>query len=57
MSLVTLAVFVIILIAAFYLLRYIPDATLQNVVKIVVIVGAILWLVTNLNALMHLRVQ
>ena len=55
MSLVTLAVFVIVLIAAFYLIRYIPDPTLQNIVKIVVIVGAILWIVTNLTALMHIH--
>lgn len=57
MTLVTLAVFVVVLIAVFYLLRFIPDAALQNIVKVIVVVGAVLWILTNLNGLLHLRVQ
>lgn len=57
MSIVTLAVFVIILVLAFYLLRFVPDATLQTVLKIIIVVGAVLWLVANIHGLTHLRVQ
>jgi len=57
MTLVTLAVFVIVLVLAFYLLRFIPDATLQTIVKIIIVVGAVLWILTNLNGLLHMRVQ
>ena len=57
MTLVTLAVFVIVLVLAFYLIRFIPDATLQTIVKIIIVVGAVLWILTNLQGLLHLRVQ
>jgi len=55
MDLVTLAIFVIVIIGALYLVRYIPDPTLQNIAKIIVVIGAIIWLITNLRALMHLH--
>jgi hypothetical protein len=57
MTLVTLAVFIIILILAFYLLKYVPDATLQLILRIIIVVGAVLWILTNLNGILHLRVQ
>jgi len=53
MSIVTLLVFVVVLIAVFYLLRYIPDATLQTVAKIIVVIGALIWLIRNMQALLH----
>jgi len=55
MDLVTLAIFVIVVIAALYLIKYIPDPTLQNIAKIIVVVGAIIWLVTNLRAMLHIH--
>ena len=55
MDLVTLAIFVIVLIAALYLVRFIPDPTIQTVAKIIVVVGAVLWLVTHLRELLHLH--
>jgi len=55
MDLVTLAIFVIVVIASLYLIRYIPDPTLQNIAKIIVVIGAVLWLIYNLRALLHIH--
>ena len=55
MDLVTLAIFVIVVIAALYLIRYLPDPALQTIAKIIVVVGAVIWLITNLRALLHIH--
>lgn len=51
--LVTCLIFVLILVALFYLIRLIPDATLQTVAKVVVVVGALIWLITHVRLLIH----
>ena len=53
MPLTSLLIFVVILVAAFYLVRFIPDATLQTIVKVIIVVGAVLWIIRNLQGLLH----
>jgi uncharacterized membrane protein YdjX (TVP38/TMEM64 family) len=53
MSIVTLLVFVVVLIAVFYLIRFIPEPTLQTVAKVIVVIGALIWLIRNMQALLH----
>lgn len=53
MALTTLLVFVIVICAVLYVVRFIPDPTIQKVVWVVVVVGALLWIVRNLEGLLH----
>ena len=57
MTIVTLLVFVILIALAYYLVGLIPDPMLQKVLRIVIVVGAVLWILTHLQGLLHLRVQ
>ena len=57
MTVVTLLVFVNLIALAYYLVGLIPDAMLQKVLRIVIVVGAVLWILTHLQGLLHLRVQ
>jgi len=57
MSIVTLLVFVIVIALAYYLTGLIPDALLQKIVRVIIVVGAVLWILTNIQGLLHLRVQ
>lgn len=50
--LISFLVFVIVVVAALYVVRLIPDATLQNVGKVVVVVGALIWLALHLRPLL-----
>lgn len=53
MALQTLVVAILVIGLLFYLVRLIPDATLQRAAYIVLVVGAVLWLIRNLNALLN----
>lgn len=53
MSIVTLLIAVIVVVALFYVVGLIPDATLQKVCKAIIVIGALLWLISNLHALLH----
>ncbi len=49
MSVVTLLVFLLVLIAAFYLAGLIPDASGQKLARVVIVVVAILWALSLLG--------
>ena len=51
--LITFLVFVVILVALLYLVRLIPDATIQTVAKVIIIVAALIWLVTHIRPIIH----
>lgn len=52
--LITVLIFVIVVVALLYAVRLIPDATLQNVAKVLVVVVALIWLAMHLRAFVHL---
>jgi flagellar biosynthesis protein FliQ len=56
MPITTLLIFVVVVVAALYCVRYIPDATLQGVAKLIIVVGALIWLVVHMHELLHLSV-
>lgn len=51
--LISFAIFIVVVIALMYLVRYIPDATLQTIAKVIIIVGALIWLLTHIRPLIH----
>lgn len=51
--LITFLIFLVILIGLFYLVKFLPDPTLQTVARVILVVGALLWLVTHLRQLVH----
>ena len=51
--LITFAIFAIVVVGLWYLIRYLPDPTLQNVAKIIVVIGALIWLLTHIRAFIH----
>jgi hypothetical protein len=53
MELTTLLIFVVVIGAAFYIVRLIPDATIQKVLSAVVVIAALFWIIRNLHALLH----
>ncbi len=50
--LITFLVFVLIVVALFYVTGLIPDATLQKVARVIIVVGALIWLI---QLIQHLR--
>jgi len=52
MGLIQLLIILIIVGAALYLLQRVPiDATIKNIIYVVVIVGVIVWLLSNIGSL------
>ena len=56
MALETLIIAIIVVCLLFYLVRYIPDAMVQRIATIILVVASVLWLIRNLSGLMHLRI-
>lgn len=50
--LVTFLIFAIVLVALYYVTGLIPDAMLQKVARIIIVVGALLWLITHIRPLL-----
>lgn len=51
--LISLLIFVVIVVAALYLVRLIPDATIQTVARVIIVVAALIWLVTHIRPIIH----
>lgn len=56
MALETLIIAIIVVCLLFYLVRYIPDAMVQRIATLILVVVSVLWLIRNLNAILHLRI-
>lgn len=50
--LVTFLIFAIVVVVLYYVAGEIPDATLQKVAKLIVVVGALLWLIAHIRSLL-----
>ena len=53
MALQTLIVAILIIALLFWLIRLIPDALLQKISYVLLVVIAVLWVIRNLNAILH----
>jgi hypothetical protein len=51
--LITFLIFAVILIGLYYVTGLIPDATIQKVARVVILVGALIWLVGHIRSLVH----
>ena len=49
---ITCLIFVIVIVALWYVIRYLPEP-MQGIARVIVIVGALLWLILNLREIIH----
>lgn len=51
--LISLLIFVVVVVAALYLVRLIPDPAIQTAARIIVVVAALIWLITHIRPIIH----
>lgn len=51
--LISLLIVVLVLVAAWYITGLIPDATIQKVARVIIVVIALLWLIRNVRPIIH----
>lgn len=51
--LITFLIFALVLVAVLYVIRLVPDPTLQAVLRVIAVVCALVWLITHVRSLVH----
>ena len=56
MALQTLIIAILVVALLFYLVRFLPDPLLQRIAWVLLVVLSVLWIIRNLNGILHLQV-